>query len=55
VDDFTVKYMGIDNAHHLLDALLRDYEITIDWGGTIYSGMIVKRDYKNCTCEMFMT
>jgi hypothetical protein len=32
LDDFAVKYMGKDNAHHLRTALLRSYEITIDGG-----------------------
>jgi hypothetical protein len=42
VDDFAVKYVGKDNAHHLRNALLRNYEITTDWGGTVYSGMTLK-------------
>jgi hypothetical protein len=31
VDDFAVKYVGQENAHHLRNALLRHYEITTDW------------------------
>jgi hypothetical protein len=42
VDDFAVKYAGKENAHHLRNALLRSYEITKDWGGTIYSDMTLK-------------
>jgi hypothetical protein len=33
VDDFEVKYVVKDNAHHQRNALLRSYEITTDWGG----------------------
>jgi hypothetical protein len=44
VDDFAVKYVGKDNAHHLRNALLCHYEITTDWGGTVYSGMTLKWD-----------
>jgi hypothetical protein len=42
VDDFAVKYVGKDNTHHLRNSLLRHYEITTDWGGTVYSGMTLK-------------
>jgi hypothetical protein len=30
VDDFAVEYVGEDDAHHLCNALLRNYEITTD-------------------------
>jgi hypothetical protein len=30
VDDFAVRYVGEENAHHLRNALLRNYEITTD-------------------------
>jgi hypothetical protein len=39
VDAFAVKYVGKENAHHLRNALLRNYEITTDWAGKVYSGM----------------
>jgi hypothetical protein len=32
VDDFAVKYVGKENAHHLRNALLCSYEITTYWG-----------------------
>jgi hypothetical protein len=44
VDDFSVKYVGKDNAHYLRNSLLRNYEITTDWGGAVYSGMTLKWD-----------
>jgi hypothetical protein len=46
VDDFAVKYVGQENAHHLRKALLRNYEITTDWGGKVYSGMTLNWDYQ---------
>jgi hypothetical protein len=55
VDDFAVKYVGKDNAHHLRNALLRHYEITTDWGDTGYSGMKLKWDYQNCTFDISMS
>jgi hypothetical protein len=54
VDDFTVKYLEKKQAHHLRNAILRHYEITIDWGGTVYSGMTLKWDYQQCTCDISM-
>jgi hypothetical protein len=54
VDDFAVKYVGKDNAHHLRNALLHHHEITTDWGGTVYSGMTLKRDNHQRTCDISM-
>jgi hypothetical protein len=52
MDDFTVKYVGKENAEHLRNALLRSYELTTDWGGTFYSGMHLKWDYQNRICDI---
>jgi hypothetical protein len=54
VEDFAVKYVKDADAHHLRNALLRDYEITTDWGGTIYSGITLKWDYDKHTCDISM-
>jgi hypothetical protein len=54
VDDFTVKYVGKQHAEHLRNALLRTYELTTDWTATVYSGMTLKWDYKNRTCDISM-
>jgi hypothetical protein len=53
-DDFAVKYVGQGNAHHLRNALLRNYETTTDWGGTVYSGMTLNWDYQKRTCDISM-
>jgi hypothetical protein len=53
-DDFTVKYMGKQHAEHLRNALLRTYELTMDWMATVYSGMTLKWDYKSRTCDISM-
>jgi hypothetical protein len=55
VDDFAIKYVGKDNAHHLRNALLRSYETTTYWGGTVYSGMTLKWDHQKCTCDIYMS
>jgi hypothetical protein len=54
VDDFAVNYVADADAHHLRNALLRNYEITTDWGGTVYSGITLKRDFENHTCDISM-
>jgi hypothetical protein len=54
VDDFAVKYVGKQHAEHLRNALLRTYELKTDWTATVYSGMTLKLDYKNRTCDISM-
>jgi hypothetical protein len=50
-----VTYVGKENAEHLINALLCIYKFTTDFGGTVYSGMNLKWDYKNRTCDISMT
>ncbi len=47
VDNFTIKYASMEEAHHLIDILKQDYTITIDWDATKYIGLTLKWDYKN--------
>jgi hypothetical protein len=54
VDDFVVKYVGKQHADHLRNALLKTYELTTDWSGTVYSGMTLEWDYKHRTCDISM-
>jgi hypothetical protein len=54
VDDFVVKYVTETDAHHLRNALLQHYEITTDWGGTVYSGITLDWDYNKHTCDISM-
>jgi hypothetical protein len=54
VDDFAVKYVGKENAEHLRNALLQTYELTTYWDRTVYSGITLKWDYKNRTCDISM-
>jgi hypothetical protein len=54
VDYFTVNYVGKQHADHLRNALLKTYELTTDWAETVYSGMSLKWDYKNRTCDISM-
>jgi hypothetical protein len=54
VDNFAVTYVGKQHAEHLRNALLQTYELTTDWTATVYSGMTLKWDYKNRTCDISM-
>jgi hypothetical protein len=54
VDDFTVKYMGKQHTEHLRDALLRTYELAMDWTATVHSGMTLRWDYNNITSDISM-
>ncbi len=40
VDDFGVKYVGKENAMHLINVLKQDYEISEDWEGNKYIGIM---------------
>jgi hypothetical protein len=54
VDDFAVKYVGKLHAEHLPNALLCTYELTTDLTATVYSGITLKWDYGNRTCDISM-
>jgi hypothetical protein len=54
VDDFGVKYVGKENAQHLIDTLSAKYKITTDWTGTLYCGITLKWDYTKRTVELSM-
>ena len=45
VDDFGVKYVGKENAQHLINALKQEYEIEIDWKGGLYCGISLDWKY----------
>ena len=38
VDDFGIKYFSKGDALHLVNAVQQNYEITTDWGGSLYCG-----------------
>ena len=43
VDNFGVKYTNIDDAKHLIACIEKLYESTVDWEGTVYCGVHLKR------------
>ena len=54
VDDFGVKYVGKDNANHLIQALKKIYTISINWYGALYYGLSIAWDYSFRTCKILM-
>jgi Reverse transcriptase (RNA-dependent DNA polymerase) len=54
VDDFGVKYVGQQNAQHLIDTLSNKYKITTNWTGTLYCGITLDWDYVNHTVTLSM-
>jgi hypothetical protein len=46
VDDFGVKYVGKDNAEHLMQALRKHYEVEEDWSGGLYCGIRLEWNYE---------
>jgi len=45
VDNFGVKYVGKDNADHLIAALRKHYEVEEDWKGSLYCGITLNWNY----------
>ena len=54
VDDFGVKYIGQEDAHHLIAALKQDYELEIDWEGKLYCGITLQWNYKEGYVDVSM-
>ena len=52
VDDFGIKYIHIDNAHHIINTFKQWYEISIDLFGSLFCGMSIKWNYHNHTCNI---
>ena len=47
VDDFGVKYFSDSDANHLLQALGKDYQYTVDWSGRNFCGLTFDWNYKD--------
>jgi hypothetical protein len=54
VDDFGVKYVGKEHAHHLIAALCTHYEVKEDWTCELYCGISLKWDYSKCHVNISM-
>jgi hypothetical protein len=54
VDDFGVKYVGRENAEHLMECIKKNYNISSDWKGSAYCGLTLEWDYKKGTVDLYM-
>jgi hypothetical protein len=54
VDDFGVKYVGREHAGYLMTCIRKHYNISSDWNGTAYCGLMLDWDYKNRTVDLSM-
>ena len=45
VDNFGLKYFSKEDAHHLVNALKTNYEVTTDWNGSLYFGITLDWHY----------
>ncbi len=54
VDDFRVKYVGEENAHHLLNTVRQYYKCSCDWEGERYCGLTIKWDYNRRKVHLSM-
>lgn len=54
VDDFGVKYMNDDDAHHLINAIKQNFKCSIDWEGKHYLGLDLNWDYTNRHVDISM-
>ncbi len=53
-DDFKVKYVGEENAQHLLDTVRKYYKCLCNWEGEQYCGLTIKWDYKGQKVHILM-
>ena len=54
VDDFRVKYVGKDNADHLISALRELYTVSTDWKGTLLCGLTLNWNYTSGWVDVSM-
>ena len=45
VDKSSVKYVGKENAAHLINAITEKYEVSTDWTGILYCGIKLDWNY----------
>ena len=54
VDDFAIKYTKKEDAQHLINAIQKDYNITVDWEAHKYIGLTIEWDYLNRKVHLHM-
>ena len=54
VDAFGIKYRNNSDAKHLLTHLIKKYEYSTDWKGSLYCGITLKWDYIKAAVQLSM-
>jgi hypothetical protein len=54
VDDFGIKYIGLNNTEHLMASIKKNYDISSDCTGSAYCGLNIDCDYINGTVDLSM-
>ena len=54
VDDFGVKYVGQKCAEHLINTILEHYQVSTDWEGKRYHGIIINWNYQKQAVKLSM-
>ena len=54
VDDFGIKYIGKENALHLINALEDFYDLEVDWKGSLYCGITLDWHYDDKYVDISM-
>jgi hypothetical protein len=49
-----MKYIGRDNAEHLMASSKKNYDISSDWTGSAYRGLEINWDYTNGAVDLSM-
>ena len=52
VNNFGVRYVGKENADHLIQNIEKQYTISIDWTGSLLCGLHIQWDYSTRTCDI---
>ena len=52
VDDFGVKFIGVEQLQHLVESLKKLYEILLDPTGSTYCGITLEWEYNNRTVDL---
>jgi len=55
VDNFGIKYVNDDDAHHLVNAIKKHYVCTVDWEAERYCGVAFKWDYTSRIRKVHLT
>jgi hypothetical protein len=54
VDDFGVKYVGKEQADHLIKTLQLHYQLSTNWAGKLYCGIKLEWNYAMGTVDLSM-